>query len=100
MQANLQGAKLKKANLERATLTQCVGWESAFPSLPRDAKWSQNVEVLRNVGAAWEVVAWYIPEEGLTPFHFSRQRQEELIGIDTRVGQGVQLFAANMVADA
>ncbi|KAK3232708.1 hypothetical protein CYMTET_56949 [Cymbomonas tetramitiformis] len=71
-----------------------VGWESAFPIVLRGAEWSHQVEelrkVLRNARVTWEVVAGYILQEGLAPFHFSRQSQKELIGRDTHVGRGLQ----------
>ncbi|KAK3237273.1 hypothetical protein CYMTET_52640 [Cymbomonas tetramitiformis] len=56
--------------------------------------------VFRGAGISWEVVADFILEEAIHPFHFSGRRQEELLELDRQVGQEVQLFAANMVAEA
>ncbi|KAK3275580.1 hypothetical protein CYMTET_16300 [Cymbomonas tetramitiformis] len=51
-------------------------------------------------GITWEVIAGYILEEGVHPFHFSGQRQEQLIQMDQRLGQEVQMFASGLVASA
>ncbi|KAK3268450.1 hypothetical protein CYMTET_23049 [Cymbomonas tetramitiformis] len=85
-------------------ILDAVGWESAFPYLPRDAGWNEMVSglarVLREAGVTWEVIAGYILEEGMHPFHFSRQRQEQLIQMDQQLGQEVQMFASGLVASA
>ncbi|KAK3258684.1 hypothetical protein CYMTET_32281 [Cymbomonas tetramitiformis] len=85
-------------------ILDAVGWESAFPNLPRDAGWNEMVSelarVLQEAGITWEVVAGYILEEGMHPFHFSRQRQEQLIQMDQQLGQEVQMFASGLVASA
>ncbi|KAK3274566.1 hypothetical protein CYMTET_17253 [Cymbomonas tetramitiformis] len=85
-------------------ILDAVGWESAFPNLPRDAGWNGMVgrlaRVLQEAGITWEVVAGYVLEEGMHPFHFSRQRQEQLIRMDQQLGQEVQMFAAGLVASA
>ncbi|KAK3277833.1 hypothetical protein CYMTET_14184 [Cymbomonas tetramitiformis] len=77
-----------------------VGWESAFPVSPRSAEWAQLGGLLGRVlgegGITWEVVAGFILEEGVVPFHFTRRQQEELIELDQAVGQEIQLIAANM----
>ncbi|KAK3247361.1 hypothetical protein CYMTET_43133 [Cymbomonas tetramitiformis] len=42
----------------------------------------------RGAGVTWETVVGFIVEEGGEPFHFTQQRQEELIELDLVVGQG------------
>ncbi|KAK3244436.1 hypothetical protein CYMTET_45949 [Cymbomonas tetramitiformis] len=85
-------------------ILDAVGWESAFPNLPRDAGWNEMVSglarVLQEAGITWEVVAGYNLEEGMHPFHFSGQRQEQLIQMDQQLGQEVQMFASGLVASA
>ncbi|KAK3269467.1 hypothetical protein CYMTET_22094 [Cymbomonas tetramitiformis] len=83
-------------------ILDAVGWESAFPNLPRSDEWTRLVgrlaHVFREAGISWEVVGDYILEAAVHPFHFSGWRQEELIELDQQVRQEVQLFVANMVA--
>ncbi|KAK3282615.1 hypothetical protein CYMTET_9661 [Cymbomonas tetramitiformis] len=83
-------------------ILETEGWESAFPNLPRDEEWTRVAgelwRVLRDAGVTWETVAGVVVEEGRGPFHFTRQQQEELVGLDQVVGQEIQQYAANMVA--
>ncbi|KAK3236311.1 hypothetical protein CYMTET_53539 [Cymbomonas tetramitiformis] len=82
-------------------ILDAVGWTAAFPALPRSAEWTRLVRELRQVlqraGVTWEVVAGFIVDEGVAPFHFDARRQEELINMDVQVGQQVQEYAAGLV---
>ncbi|KAK3233249.1 hypothetical protein CYMTET_56455 [Cymbomonas tetramitiformis] len=46
------------------------------------------------------IVAGFIVDEGVAPFHFDARRQEELINMDVQVRQRVQENAAGLVAAA
>ncbi len=85
-------------------ILDAVGWTAAFPALPRSSDWTRLVQELRQVlqraGVTWEVVAGFIVDEGVAPFHFDARRQEELINMDVHVGQRVQEYAAGLVAAA
>ncbi|KAK3267241.1 hypothetical protein CYMTET_24196 [Cymbomonas tetramitiformis] len=65
---------------------------------PVEDEWELR-RVLRDAKVTWETVAGFGVEEGRGPFHFARQRQEELVGLDQIVGQGIQQYAANMFDD-
>eukprot|EP00854_Cymbomonas_tetramitiformis_P003395 gene3395-biopygen3351 len=64
-------------------ILDAVGWESAFPSLPKSDEWTRLVSslahVFREARISKEVVADYILEEAVHPFHVTGSRQEELI---------------------
>ncbi|KAK3260235.1 hypothetical protein CYMTET_30794, partial [Cymbomonas tetramitiformis] len=74
------------------TLLEWMGWLRQG----RLARMRPSLEA----GITWEVIAGYILEEGVHPFHFSGQRQEQLIQMDQRLGQEVQMFASGLVASA
>ncbi|KAK3280724.1 hypothetical protein CYMTET_11447 [Cymbomonas tetramitiformis] len=83
-------------------ILDAVGWAAAFPALPRSAEWTRLVQELRQVlqraGVTWEVVAGFIVDKGVAPFHFDARRQEELINMDVqngaRVGMVTEFFSS------
>ncbi|KAK3268452.1 hypothetical protein CYMTET_23051 [Cymbomonas tetramitiformis] len=69
-----------------------VGWPGCAPAWCSQAlSWDGAAE---EAEITWEVIAGYILEEGMHPFHFSGQRQEQLIQMDQQLGQEVQMFAS------